>query len=73
MTRILHRHIGHSYPVAVSAEGVTIRDSAGREYIDASGGAAVLLAPPFIVDAPWIDAVVERLGEALDAATTGTF
>jgi adenosylmethionine-8-amino-7-oxononanoate aminotransferase len=41
MTRILHRQTGHSYPVAASAEGVTIRDSAGREYIDASAGAAV--------------------------------
>jgi len=41
MTRILHRQTGHSYPVAVSAKGVTIRDSAGKEYIDASSGAAV--------------------------------
>ncbi len=41
MTRILHRRIGHSYPVAASAHGAIIRDSAGKEYIDASGGAAV--------------------------------
>jgi adenosylmethionine-8-amino-7-oxononanoate aminotransferase len=41
MTRILHRQTGHSYPVAASAQGVTIRDSAGKEYIDASAGAAV--------------------------------
>jgi hypothetical protein len=41
MTHILHRQIGHSYPVAASAQGVVIRDSAGKEYIDASGGAAV--------------------------------
>jgi adenosylmethionine-8-amino-7-oxononanoate aminotransferase len=41
MTRILHRQTGHSYPVAASAEGVTIRDGAGKEYIDASAGAAV--------------------------------
>jgi acetylornithine/succinyldiaminopimelate/putrescine aminotransferase len=41
VTRILHRQIGHSYPVAVSAHGITIRDGAGKEYIDASGGAAV--------------------------------
>ena len=41
MTRILHRRIGHSYPVAASALGTIIRDSAGQEYIDASGGAAV--------------------------------
>jgi adenosylmethionine-8-amino-7-oxononanoate aminotransferase len=41
MTHILHRQIGHTYPVAASAQGVVIRDSAGKEYIDASGGAAV--------------------------------
>jgi adenosylmethionine-8-amino-7-oxononanoate aminotransferase len=41
MTRILHRQTGHSYPVAAGAEGVVIRDSAGKEYIDASAGAAV--------------------------------
>jgi adenosylmethionine-8-amino-7-oxononanoate aminotransferase len=41
MTRILHRQTGHSYPVAASAQGVIIRDSVGRDYIDASAGAAV--------------------------------
>jgi adenosylmethionine-8-amino-7-oxononanoate aminotransferase len=41
MTHILHRQIGHSYPVAASAQGVVIRDTAGKEYFDASGGAAV--------------------------------
>jgi adenosylmethionine-8-amino-7-oxononanoate aminotransferase len=41
MTRILHRQTGHSYPLAASAKGVTIRDSAGKDYIDASAGAAV--------------------------------
>jgi adenosylmethionine-8-amino-7-oxononanoate aminotransferase len=41
MTHVLHRQIGQSYPVAASSQGVTIRDTAGREYIDASSGAAV--------------------------------
>ena len=41
MTHILHRQIGHPYPLASQAEGVVIRDSAGKEYIDASSGAAV--------------------------------
>jgi adenosylmethionine-8-amino-7-oxononanoate aminotransferase len=41
MTHILHRHIGQSYPVAASGQGVYIRDSTGKDYIDASGGAAV--------------------------------
>src|SRR5262249_59457481 len=41
MTHILHRQTGHSYPVATGGEGVTIQDAAGKEYIDASSGAAV--------------------------------
>ena len=41
MTHILHRQIGHDYPVAASARGILIRDASGKEYIDASGGAAV--------------------------------
>ena len=40
-TRILHRQIHHRLPVAAHACGVTITDTAGRDYIDASGGAAV--------------------------------
>ncbi len=41
MTHVLHRQISHAYPSAVSAKGLFIRDAAGKEYIDASGGAAV--------------------------------
>jgi adenosylmethionine-8-amino-7-oxononanoate aminotransferase len=41
MTSILHRQIGGAYPVAESGAGVTIRDANGKDYIDASGGAAV--------------------------------
>jgi adenosylmethionine-8-amino-7-oxononanoate aminotransferase len=41
MSRILHRQIGHAYPVAAGGQGVFIRDAAGKDYIDASGGAAV--------------------------------
>ena len=41
MTHVLHRTIGHNYPTAVSGEGIFIRDAAGKDYIDASGGAAV--------------------------------
>src|SRR5712671_2776426 len=40
-THILHRQTGHAYPVAASGHGITIRDAEGKEYIDASGGAAV--------------------------------
>ena len=41
MTRILHRQIKGELPVAASGHGVYIRDTEGRDYIDASGGAAV--------------------------------
>ena len=41
MTRILHRQTSHAYPVAADASGVIIRDAVGKEYVDASGGAAV--------------------------------
>ncbi|UYV19861.1 aspartate aminotransferase family protein [Halomonas qaidamensis] len=41
MTRILHRSIGPTLPHAASAQGVYITDTAGRRYLDASGGAAV--------------------------------
>jgi adenosylmethionine-8-amino-7-oxononanoate aminotransferase len=42
------------YPMGGTVEGVR--------------GDHVLLAPPFIVDAPLVDTIVERLGEAIDAA-----
>ena len=41
MTHILHRAANIEMPVAVSGCGVEIVDSAGRRYLDASGGAAV--------------------------------
>jgi adenosylmethionine-8-amino-7-oxononanoate aminotransferase len=41
MSHIIHRSLRQTPPVAVAASGVTIRDSSGKTYIDASGGAAV--------------------------------
>jgi adenosylmethionine-8-amino-7-oxononanoate aminotransferase len=41
VTHVLHRQINYTYPVAETATGIFIRDTAGRDYIDASGGAAV--------------------------------
>ena len=41
MTRVLHRTIAHSYPVAARGQGIHIWDATGKQYIDASGGAAV--------------------------------
>jgi adenosylmethionine-8-amino-7-oxononanoate aminotransferase len=40
-SRILHRQMAHALPVAASAKGVYITDAQGRQYLDASGGAAV--------------------------------
>jgi adenosylmethionine-8-amino-7-oxononanoate aminotransferase len=41
MTHVLHRHLRATPPVAVSGHGITVVDADGREYLDASGGAAV--------------------------------
>ena len=41
MSHIIHRSLRHTPPVAVSAQGMLVRDSQGKTYIDASGGAAV--------------------------------
>jgi adenosylmethionine-8-amino-7-oxononanoate aminotransferase len=40
-TRVLHRSIGQGYPIAAGGKGIRIYDTTGKEYIDASGGAAV--------------------------------
>jgi adenosylmethionine-8-amino-7-oxononanoate aminotransferase len=49
------------------ARGLMVYPMGGT--IDGQRGDHVLLAPPFIVDAPTIDMIVDRLGEAIDAAT----
>jgi adenosylmethionine-8-amino-7-oxononanoate aminotransferase len=41
MTHILHRSLRGQFPVAVAAKGMVITDRDGKDYIDASGGAAV--------------------------------
>jgi adenosylmethionine-8-amino-7-oxononanoate aminotransferase len=59
-TRVKHEAMARGlmvYPMGGTADGVR--------------GDHVLLAPPFIVDAPVIDTIVERLSEAIDAATRG--
>ena len=40
-SRIIHRQLHHRPAVAAAGQGVYITDTAGREYLDASGGAAV--------------------------------
>ncbi|WP_119300681.1 aspartate aminotransferase family protein [Dongia deserti] len=49
------------------ARGLVIYPGGGT--IDGVRGDHVLLAPPFIIDQTAIDLVVERLGDAIDAAT----
>ncbi len=41
MSRILHRSLRHTPPRAAGGEGIVLRDTHGRSYLDASGGAAV--------------------------------
>jgi adenosylmethionine-8-amino-7-oxononanoate aminotransferase len=40
--RVFHRSASIDPPIAVEAAGSTIRDAAGREYLDAAGGAIVV-------------------------------
>ena len=40
-SHILHRQIRAQYPVVAGGKGVYLTDSQGRDYLDASGGAAV--------------------------------
>ncbi|MDQ2735581.1 MAG: aspartate aminotransferase family protein, partial [Pseudomonadota bacterium] len=41
MSRILHRSLQGRLPFAVAGHGIRVVDAEGREYLDASGGAAV--------------------------------
>ena len=51
------------------ARGLVVYPMGGT--IDGARGDHVLLAPPFIVDDSQIEAIVERLGESIDAALAG--
>jgi adenosylmethionine-8-amino-7-oxononanoate aminotransferase len=48
------------------ARGLMVYPTGGT--IDGVKGDHVLLAPPFIVNAQQVDTIVERLGDAIDAA-----
>ncbi len=41
MSKIIHRSLRGTLPFAVSAQGVSLTDRDGKQYIDGSGGAAV--------------------------------
>jgi adenosylmethionine-8-amino-7-oxononanoate aminotransferase len=51
------------------ARGLLVYPMGGT--IDGRAGDHVLLAPPFICDADAIDAIVDRLADAIDAAIEG--
>jgi adenosylmethionine-8-amino-7-oxononanoate aminotransferase len=51
------------------ARGLMVYPMGGT--VDGARGDHVLLAPPFIIDSGAIDTIVERLGEAIDAAIDG--
>src|SRR5258706_13208228 len=67
MTHVLHRQIGQSYPVASSGHGIGIRDATGKEYIDASGGAAESCLCPSHPDV--LRAIHEQLARLVYAHT----
>jgi adenosylmethionine-8-amino-7-oxononanoate aminotransferase len=52
------------------ARGLMVYPMGGT--IDGRLGDHILIAPPFIVEAAQIDAIVERLGEAVEAAAAST-
>ena len=41
MSHIIHRNLRQMPPTAVGGEGIVLRDSTGKTYLDASSGAAV--------------------------------
>jgi adenosylmethionine-8-amino-7-oxononanoate aminotransferase len=51
------------------ARGLLIYPMGGT--VDGVHGDHILVAPPFIVDRGQVDTIVERLGEAVDAALAG--
>jgi adenosylmethionine-8-amino-7-oxononanoate aminotransferase len=40
-TQVFHRHLHQTPPLAIGGKGIYLTDAEGRQYIDASGGAAV--------------------------------
>ena len=62
----LHARIKHE----AMTRGLMVYPMGGT--VDGMRGDHVLLAPPFIIDSGAIDAIVERLGDAIDAAVACT-
>ncbi|MBS0519439.1 MAG: aspartate aminotransferase family protein [Proteobacteria bacterium] len=70
MTHVLHRQLARDYPSAVLGRGIIIRDASGKEYIDASGGAAVSCLGH---SNPDVLAALHAQIDKLDYAHTGFF
>jgi adenosylmethionine-8-amino-7-oxononanoate aminotransferase len=70
MSHVLHRQLSHRYPSAVEGRGVMLRDAGGKEYIDASGGAAVSCLGH---SNPDVLAAMHAQIDRLDYAHTGFF
>lgn len=61
MSHVLHRSFNHTYPTAVAGDGPYLIDSAGKRYLDASGGAAVSCLGHS--DPEVIEAVRQQIGQ----------
>ena len=62
MSHIVHRNLLKDPPIAVSGQGIWLRDSTGHDVIDGSGGAAVAClghGHPHVVSA--MKAQIDRL------------
>jgi len=70
MTHVFHRQLKNEMPRAVSGEGIYITDSQGKQYLDASGGAAVSCLGHS--DRDVVDAIKAQLDD-LAFAHTGFF
>jgi adenosylmethionine-8-amino-7-oxononanoate aminotransferase len=70
MTAVFHRQTRVDPPVAVRGEGLYIIDSAGKRYLDASGGAAVSCLGH---GHPAVVAAIQEQAAALAYAHTGFF
>jgi adenosylmethionine-8-amino-7-oxononanoate aminotransferase len=70
MTPIFHRQIGHSSPPLAKREAIArgpiVRPIGGT--VDGVAGDHLWPAPPFIVDESLINAIVQQLSDAIDAA-----
>ncbi|MFQ5982997.1 MAG: aminotransferase class III-fold pyridoxal phosphate-dependent enzyme, partial [Woeseiaceae bacterium] len=67
MSSVFYRDLGHEYPVAVRGEGMYLYSSAGDQYLDMSGGAAVSALGHG--HAAVVDAVRNQIGDLAFAHT----